>query len=227
MAEKPKARRNARLSQERILEAAMHEFAEHGYDGARVDAIVARASVSKNLVYHYFSNKEGLFIAVMEKVYTIMRAHHDDDLLQRMEPRMAIERLIRSVHRLFVEKREIITLLNSENLHKASHIVKSKRIATLYNPLLSALIDVLERGSHTGVFRKGVDPIDLYITISGLSYFYISNAYTLGFIFNEDLLASERIKRREEHIVEVILGYLDAKREGAEFRELPAEAERG
>ena len=210
MTEQGKTRRNADRTQARILDAARHEFAERGYDGARVDAIVARAGVSKNLVYHYFDSKEGLFIAVMEGVYGVMRAHHADDLLHRLEPRAAIERLVRSVHRLFVERREIITLLNSENLHKATHIAKSGRIATLYNPLLDALVDVLDRGSRAGLFRKNVDPTDLYITISGLSYFYLSNAYTLGYIFNEDLLTPERLRRREEHIVGVILGYLDA-----------------
>ena len=206
-------RRNAEISRARLVEAATEEFALRGYDGARVDAIVARAEVSKNLVYHYFAGKEALFIAVMERIYVLMRSHHQDDLLKQLEPRAAIERLIRSVHRLFVERPEIITLLNSENLHKAAHIAKSKRIKTLYNPLLEALIDILERGSAAGIFRRGVDPVDLYITISGLSYFYIANAHTLTFIFNEELLAPERLARREEHIVEVVLGYLEAGRE--------------
>ncbi|MEZ5858433.1 MAG: TetR/AcrR family transcriptional regulator [Geminicoccaceae bacterium] len=163
-------RRNAEISRARLVEAATEEFAARGYDGARVDGIVARAEVSKNLVYHYFAGKEALFIAVMERVYVLMRAHHQDDLLKQLEPRAAIERLIRSVHRLFVERPEIITLLNSENLHKAAHIAKSGTIRTLYNPLLEALIDILDRGSAAGVFRRGVDPVDLYITISGLSY---------------------------------------------------------
>lgn len=214
-------RRNAEISRARLVEAATEEFALRGYDGARVDAIVARAEVSKNLVYHYFAGKEALFIAVMERVYVLMRTHHQDDLLKQLEPRAAIERLIRSVHRLFVERPEIITLLNSENLHKAAHIAKSERIKTLYNPLLEALIDILDRGSAAGVFRRGVDPVDLYITISGLSYFYISNAHTLTFIFNEDLLAEERLARREQHIVEVVLGYLEAGRVEDAVRRLP------
>jgi TetR/AcrR family transcriptional regulator len=217
-------RRNAEISRARLVEAATEEFAARGYDGARVDGIVARAEVSKNLVYHYFAGKEALFIAVMERVYVLMRAHHRDDLLKQLEPRAAIERLIRSVHRLFVERPEIITLLNSENLHKAAHIAKSGTIRTLYNPLLEALIDILDRGSAAGVFRRGVDPVDLYITISGLSYFYISNAHTLTFIFNEDLLAEERLARREQHIVEVVLGYLEAGRAKDAVSQLPAHA---
>jgi len=202
--------RNAEQRRRAIVDAAREEFSAHGYDGARMDAIVARAGVAKNLAYHYFTSKEGLFIAVMEETYVTMRSSHSDALLKTLEPRAAIERLVRSVHRVFIDHPEIIPLLNSENLHRARHIAKSQKIRTLYNPLHEALVDILERGSRSGAFRPGVDPVDLYITISGLSYFYLSNSWTLGLIFHEDLLEAERLKKREDHIVEVVLGYLGA-----------------
>lgn len=206
-------KRNAELSRSRIIAAATQEFAGRGYDGARMDAIAARAEVSKNLLYHYFSSKEGLFIAVMEEVYRVMRHHHQDLLLQKLDPVAAIERLIRSVHKLFVERQEILTLLNSENLYKAQHIRKSRTIAGLYNPLLEAMIDIHRRGVEDGTFRKDVDPVDLYISISGLSYFYVANNHTLGFIFHQELMQPDRLAAREQHIVEVILGYLQSGRD--------------
>ena len=203
-------KRNAELSRSRIIAAATWEFAGRGYDGARMDAIANRAEVSKNLLYHYFSSKEGLFIAVMEEVYRVMRHHHQDLLLQRLDPIAAIERLIRSVHRLFVERQDILTLLNSENLYKAHHIRKSKTIADLYNPLLDAMIDIHRRGVEDGTFRRDIDPVDLYISISGLSYFYVANNHTLGFIFHQELMQPDRLAAREQHIVDVILGYLQS-----------------
>ncbi|HUE45848.1 MAG TPA: TetR/AcrR family transcriptional regulator [Aestuariivirgaceae bacterium] len=205
-------RRNAEASRSRIIEAATKEFARWGYDGARMDAIAGRAKVSKNLLYHYFDSKEGLFIAAMEEVYRVMRRHHQDLLLQQLEPAAAIERLVRSVHQLFATRQDILTLLNSENLYQASHIKKSKVIPTLYNPLLEALVSVHARGAAAGIFRHDVDPVDLYISISGLSYFYIANNHTLGLIFHQDLLDPDRLAAREQHIVDVILGYLTAGR---------------
>jgi TetR/AcrR family transcriptional regulator len=205
-------RRDAKVSRKRIVHAATREFARWGYDGARMDAIAARARVSKTLLYHYFDSKEGLFIAVMEEIYQVMRQHHQELLLQKLEPAAAIEHLIRSVHRLFVVRQDILTLLNSENLYKASHIRKSKVIPTLYDPLLDALVDIHRRGAAAGSFRRDVDPVDLYISISGLSYFYIANNHTLGFIFHQNLLDPERLAAREQHIVDLIIGYLTSGR---------------
>jgi TetR/AcrR family transcriptional regulator len=203
-----KAKRDAAGTRRRIVEAATAEFAGKGYDGARVDAIAQRAGVNKNLIYHYFGSKEQLFIAVMEEMYLLMRAHHKELELKQLEPRTAMAALVRATFQLFVEHPEVISLLNSENLHRARHVKKSQAIQSLYNPLLAALHEILERGEAAGVFRTGVDPVDLYISISALGYFYVSNQHTLGFIFGQDLLDERRVEQREAHAVEVILGYL-------------------
>jgi TetR/AcrR family transcriptional regulator len=84
----------------------------------------------------------------------------------------------------------------------------SDKIPDLYNPLISAISDVLAKGRAAGRFRDDVDLADLYITISGLSYFYLSNQYTLGHVLRQNLMDEERLKQREKHIVEVVLGYL-------------------
>jgi TetR/AcrR family transcriptional regulator len=207
-----KNRRNAQRSRAKILFAATEEFSIKGYDGARMDAIAIRADVSKNLIYHYFQSKEHLFIGVMEGIYVQMRLHHDEEKLQSIEPRQAIATLTRSLHGLFAERPEIITLLNSENLYKARHIAKSRLIGTSYKPFLNGLGQVLKKGERLGVFRKGVSPVELYITISAISYFYFSNAYTLGYIFSRNMLTPQNIKAREQHIVDVVLGYLKPRR---------------
>lgn len=53
-------------TRERILEAAVEEFAQRGYDGATVRAIAARAGVDPSLVHHYFGTKSDLFGAVVD-----------------------------------------------------------------------------------------------------------------------------------------------------------------
>jgi len=206
--EQAKQKRNAALSRENILAAAMVEFAEHGYDGARIDAVVKRAKVSKNLAYHYFGGKEDLFLQVMERMYSRMREHHEDLEIQGMSPIEGMSQLVRHTFAHFLAYPEVISLLNSENLHKAVHIRKSDRIAELYYPLTRVIGGLLDRGVAEGVFRKGVDPMQLYITISGVGYFYLSNSHTLGTIFGTDLMADKLLKAREQHIIDVVLGYL-------------------
>lgn len=205
---KPKRRRDPDRTRERIIEAATAEFARYGYDGARVDRIVQRAKISKNLLYHHFGGKEPLFIKVMENAYLLMRNHHRDFQIKGLGPIEGMRSLVSYTFQHFLDHPEIISLLNSENLHKAQHIAKSKEIKQLYNPLLDTIGELLAEGQRQGVFRTGVDPVDLYISLSGISYFYLSNQYTLGTIFNTDLSAEARIEQRRAHMIEVIVGYL-------------------
>lgn len=211
----PKKRktRNAEATQEKILDCATVEFSQKGFDGARIDAITKRAGVNINLAYHYFSGKEGLFIATMERAYKKIRAHHNDIEILDFESVDAMEQLVRSIFRLFTQDIEIIGLLNSENLHKAKHVRKSKEIKRLYNPLLDTIREILDRGVAEKKFRSGVDPTELFISITAEGYFYLSNRHTLGFILHQNLLDPDRIIQRENHIVDVILAFLQYQAE--------------
>jgi len=190
------------------LAAAEQEFAEHGYEGARIDKIVRRAGVSKNLAYHYFGGKEDLFLIVLERMYERMRDHHADLQIKGSTPIEGMEQLVRHTFQHFVEYPQVISLLNSENLHKAEHVKNSGKRPRLYSTLSGVIKDLLRRGEEAGVFRKGVDPQELYITISSLGYFYLSNRHTLGAIYQTDLSDPARIEARADHIVSVVLGYL-------------------
>lgn len=200
--------RDAARTRERILKTATAEFTEKGYDGARVDEIVRRAKISKNLVYHYFDSKEQLFIEVMEGMYRVMRERQAEQSFADLSPEEGMRKLVTFTFQVFLEHPEVIALLNIENLHKARHIRRSKNIPALYNPLIEAIDDLLRRGQAAGVFRDGVDPVDLYISISGLGYFYLANRHTLGTVFKTDLEAPARVEQRLRHMNEVILGYL-------------------
>jgi len=191
-----------------ILNAATQEFSSKGFDGARVEAIAKAAGVNINLIYHYFGNKETLFVSVMEDAYRLIRTHHNDMNLRALDPVAAMADLVRSTFELFSENRHIIGLLASENVHEACHIRQSDEIENLYNPLLDFITETLARGEAEGVFRSGVDPVELFITISAQSYFHLSNRHTLGFILHRDLASAESLAARKAHAVDVVLSYL-------------------
>lgn len=200
--------RNPALTRARILDAAVKGFAAKGFDGARVEAIAKDANVNINLVYHYFGNKEALFIAVMEHAYAVIRSHHKDMELRGLPPAEAMRGLVSATFRMFVDFPELIGLLGSENMHEARHIHQSDVIRNLYNPLLDFIGETLARGVSEGIFREGVDPVELFISINAEGYFYISNRHTLAFIIHQDLMAEERLRQREAHIVDVILRFV-------------------
>lgn len=208
---KAKARpRDSTKTKAHILDCALAEFASHGYDGARIERIVKAANVNISLAYQYYGSKENLFIAVMEQAYDLMRASHRDIDVRDLAPEKAMDSLIRWTFRIFIEHPEIISLLNSENVHRGKHIAKSRHIKILYNPLLDTIRTVLARGAATGVFRADVDAEDLFISMNGMGYFYLSNKYTLGVILGRDLMTRKALGRHEDHIVAVVLGYLRA-----------------
>jgi AcrR family transcriptional regulator len=200
--------RDADRSQSSILAAARDEFAEHGLAGARMDRIAERAGLNKRLIYYYFDDKEKLFQAVLEQVYREIRAEEMKLRLQDLDPPMAVRRLIEFTWDYYLKHPEFITLLNSANLHRARHLAESKRARELNSPVIETLATVLERGRREGTFRGGVDPVQLYVSIAGLAYFYLSNSHTLSAIFGRDLLAPKARSERLSHMTEVILGYL-------------------
>lgn len=201
-------RRDPEKNQARILAAATDEFARHGLGGARVDRIAARAGANKRMLYYYYGNKDDLFLAVLEAAYAQIRNAEKALHLADLAPREAMRKLVEFTWTYYLEQPEFMTFLNSENLHRARHIKRSKSIVAMHSPFVAMIEGVLERGVHAGDFRAGVDPVQLYISIAGLGYFYLSNRYTLSAIFKRDLLGSRAKAERLKHMTEIVLGYL-------------------
>ena len=203
-----RVRRNPERTRARILEAARIEFARRGLGGARVDQITARADSNKRMIYYYFGNKEALFLAALESAYEHIRQAEQSLNLTDLAPDDGMRRLVQFTWEYYLAHPEFITLLNSENLHRARLLKKSKKIRALHSPLVALLKGLLKRGEHAGVFRRGVDPVQLYISIAALGYFYLSNSHTLSTIFGRDLMRPRALKHRLAHMTELVLGYL-------------------
>lgn len=202
------ATRRPEVTRGRILKAATREFSARGLGGARVDAIAARAGVNTRMLYHYFGNKEAMFRAVLESAYEDIRRREEALDLTHLPPVAALRELVTFTFDYFLINPHFIALLNSENLHRARHIRRSGRVGAINNPIVRTLAEVLARGGKAGVFRAGIDPIQLYISIAGVSYFYFSNIHTLSTIFDRDLRARAALKERATHVVELMLNAL-------------------
>ena len=203
-----RVRRNPERTRARILEAARVEFARDGLGGARVDRITARAGSNKRMIYYYFGNKESLFLAALESAYEHIRKAEQSLKLTDLDPAEGMRRLVRFTWEYYLAHPEFITLLNSENLHRARHLKESKEIRAMHSPLVAMLEGLLQRGQRAGVFRRGVDAVQLYISIAALGYFYLSNNHTLSTIFGRDLMRPQSLKQRLAHMTELVLGYL-------------------
>jgi AcrR family transcriptional regulator len=188
--------RDAAATRQDILAAAMVEFSRKGLGGARVDAIALRAKANKRMIYHYFGSKEKLFTAVLEQAYGHIRSAELDLPLSELEPEEALERLMRFTWDYYLAHPEFISLVNSANLHKARHVRNSERFKASGPPFVGLVKSILDRGVATGVFRPGIDPVQLNITIAAIGYYYLTNRFTSGILFERDFMAEHRLAER-------------------------------
>ena len=203
-----KAPTTAELTKRNILEVATAEFSEKGFSGARVDEIAALTNTSKRMIYYYFTDKKGLFIAVLEDVYRGIRQFEADLNLDHLSPLEAIRTLVGYSFDYQFEHENLVRLVMDENIHRATRMQDSKTISGMNLIVIERLRRIYERGCDQGIFRQGLDPIDIHMTISALAFFNVSNRHTFSKIFNRDLGDAVVQEKRRLVVIETVERYL-------------------
>jgi AcrR family transcriptional regulator len=217
----PKKRSRARDpdgTQARILAAATREFAANGYSGARVDVICRSAEANPRMIYHYFADKDGLYIAVLERVLGELRNEELKLNIEHVPPMEGVLELFNFIHGHFGAHPELINLLSGENLLGGRFLRRSTKTPIIASPLIDLLSQIVQRGEREGVFRSGIDPLQLYVKMVALSYFHRSNAFTLSSIFRTDVRASDwqaRYREESESMLRLFLSSARATSRGA------------
>lgn len=195
----------------RILNIALQEFSRLGLSGARIDAIAAESGVNKGMIYYYFGSKEGLYVAALEESYRRFREiegglHIDEGLA----PLPALRKLVSASFDFHAAHPEFIRMVMSENINQGEYIRKIPELRAINRSAIDLLERLCQRGIEQGVFRADVDPVDLHMSISALSFYNVSNRHTFSFIFGRDLGAAEVHAARRECVVDTILRYVRA-----------------
>ncbi|MGA9951596.1 MAG: TetR/AcrR family transcriptional regulator [Xanthobacteraceae bacterium] len=202
--------RDAERTRRAILDAAEIEFADKGLAGARVDVIAEESCANKRMLYYYFGSKEDLYMAVLERAYGAMRERERELNFTDLEPLDAIKTLVEFKFDYYVANPRIIPLLAAENMNGGKYLKRSRRLRDMHLSLIDMIRKVLAAGERQGVIRPGIDPFQLYVSFSALSYFYFSNAATLSTAFGRDLMSAAERKARRTHAVGVITSYVKA-----------------
>ena len=191
-----------------ILEVATHEFADKGLAGARIDEIAAATRTSKRMIYYYFGSKDGLYLAVLEEAYRRMRSIEADLHLDDLAPAAALRRLVEFTYDHHRDNEDFIRLVMSENIHRAEYLRQSKGIRQLNVKAIDSIRGLYDRGVVQGVFRPGLDPLDIHAVISALTVFNVSNRYTFGTIFDRDDPKTKAETLQREHVVQLLLRFV-------------------
>jgi AcrR family transcriptional regulator len=188
-----------------ILDAARKEFVEKGLSGARVDEIAARIATSKRMIYYYFKDKQGLYIAVLEEAYSKIRATERALDLAALPPAQALNALAAFTFDHHADNTDFVRLVMIENIHHARHLKISTKIGQVNLSAIGTVRDIYERGVVAGLFRPGIDPFDIHLTMSALSFYNVSNQATIHAVFGHDMAAADARKIRRAHTVEAIM----------------------
>ena len=206
--EKPSRTNDPARTMAGILEVATAEFAAKGLSGARIDEIAAITKTSKRMIYYYFDSKEGLYIAVLEEAYRRIRQIEQQLHLEDLAPEAALRKLVRFTVDYQWSNQDFVRLVMNENMHRGEFLAQSKTIQGLNTPVIHAVQEVYERGVEQGVFRPNLDPIDLHMTMSALSFFNVSNQHTFSLIFKHSLDNLANYQTRRDSIVETMVRYV-------------------
>jgi AcrR family transcriptional regulator len=193
-----------------ILQVATHEFADKGLTGARIDEIAAATRTSKRMIYYYFGSKEGLYIAVLEEAYRRVRHIEGGLHLEDLPPEEALRRLAGFTFDHHHGNQDYIRLVMSENMLRGQYLAQSKSIQALNVPAIQAIRQLYDRGVADGVFRQGLDPIDIHASISALTFFNVSNQYTFSLIFKHQVQDPAVVAQRRTNVIDMVVRYVRA-----------------
>jgi len=169
------------------LRAAIRVFAKHGFEGGRIQQISKAAKSFDRMIYYYFGNKEGLFIAVLEAIYARFNEAESDLKLDPNDPVRSLKAIVEFMAKYYQKHPEFVALLNTENLHRGKHISKSAHAREYSSPAVAVLDGVLKDGASRGLFRPDARARDVYLMIASMGYFYVSNRFTLSAFLGEPL----------------------------------------
>jgi AcrR family transcriptional regulator len=198
-----------------ILEVATEAFAREGLSGARIDEIAARTKTSKRMIYYHFGSKEALYLVVLEAAYRRLRSVELGLDLETSKPDEALRQLVRRTFDHHHANPDTVRIIMNENLHNGAYIRKSSVIQKLNVPAIDATKRILDRGEKDGLFRRGIDPIELHMTISALSFHHVANRYSFSIVFNIDMTSKAAVQRRGDAVADLILAWVERPRKGS------------
>jgi AcrR family transcriptional regulator len=191
-----------------ILDVAAREFADKGLAGARIDEIAEKTNSSKRMIYYYFGGKDELYRAVLENAYVRIRQREDERSFEMLPADDALQAHIEHSFDYHASNPDFVRLVMNENILHGVHIAHVPGLRDRNRSVIASLKAIIDKGAASGVFRKGIDPVDLHMSISALCFYNVSNRYTFSANFGVDISTLKAIKKRRAQVVEIMLAWV-------------------
>ncbi|MEY4721296.1 MAG: hypothetical protein RIQ46_1021 [Pseudomonadota bacterium] len=199
--------REATINQ--IIDIATAEFVEKGLAGARIDEIAGKAT--KRKIYYYFEGKEELYRAVLERAYRRVRASESEVDIEAGTALEALRRLIEHDVRYHSQHPELVRLVMNENILRGEQIKLIKGLPEGNRRAVDILTRIIARGEAEGSFRPGIDPVELHMNVTALSFYNVSNQFTFAHNFGVDMISVDAVERRAKQVADIIIAWVTQK----------------
>jgi TetR/AcrR family transcriptional regulator len=187
-----------------ILKAAVAEFGEYGIAGARTDAIARAAHVNKALLYYYFKDKDALYDAVLEHVFSGLRSRVMPVLESELAPRPKMLGYVAEYFDYIAANPRFPRVVQAEWMRSSAGASPMQRVAKEhFRPIFGKLVELLQTGIAAGDFRA-VDPMDFVPSVSAVIVFYFSAAPVIKTLTKVDPLSESRIRERRAFVLDFI-----------------------
>jgi TetR/AcrR family transcriptional regulator len=208
---RPGSRGEPEKTRAAILNSALEEFAHEGVTGARTDEIARRAGVNKALIYYYFKDKEGLYAAALERVFTGLH-HHVMPVLEHptLPPK---EKLLKYVaaHFDYIASSPVYPRLVQREFMRTSgktlSAVASRILERYGKPIYVKLAALIRAGVESGEFRD-VDPFQTITSILGTIVFYFISLPAQQVMMPGDPGTRERVASRRAAVQDFVAAAL-------------------
>lgn len=194
-----------------ILEVALAEFAQYGFEGTRIESIAAGTHTSKRMIYYHFGSKEGLYAAVLEFAYWVVRDGENTATLPTLPPIEALVCYIGYAFASFSRHPDFIRLSQQESLQGLRFLKQSPAIVQMNRASLALLEDIVRRGQADGSMRADIEPIHVYMNYIGLCHYHISSRHNYAFQFDFDPAEPENSRARLASITDMLVRYVQAR----------------
>ena len=201
-------KRDSERTRAALMTAALKEFSQNGFGGARIDQIAKSADVNIRMLYHYFGDKKGLYVAVLEAAYNDLRIKEGKLRIDVEEPLEGMLKLVEFTFLYFQNNPMFEGLLRTENMMQGKFVLKSRPVPAGAFSLKKTIGDLIASGQAKGLFRDNLDPVNVYVTITALSRFHLGNAYSMSAVLGVNLREKAWRKQRLQHCLDLFKSYL-------------------
>lgn len=198
-------------TRDNILKVATQEFADKGLSGARIDEIADKTNSSKRMIYYYFGGKEELYRAVLAKAYSHIREREAERRFEALPADEALRAHVEHTFDYHASHPDFVRLVMNENIHHGLHIAHVPGIKERNRSVIASLKAIIDKGVADGVFKKGIDPVDLHMSISALCFYNVSNRATFAANFGVDMAAAKTLRKRRAQIADIILAWVSTQ----------------